>query len=124
MTRPIRQPGDRPAGILARACVRAARHLGLSQRRLAAVLGISEASASRLTRGRGIDPSSKEGELALLFVRLYRSLDALVGGDDRAARAWIHAHNHHLAAVPGERIATVSGLVGTVQYLDALRARN
>jgi len=43
----------------------------------------SEASVSRLQTGRGLDPETKEGELALLFLRLYRSLDALVGGDER-----------------------------------------
>ena len=78
---------------------------------------------SRLQRGRTIDPEGKEGELALLFVRLYRSLDALVGGDEAQARAWLHAHNTHVAGVPAERITSVAGLVDVVQYLDALRGR-
>jgi len=78
---------------------------------------------SRLQTGRGLDPGSKEGELALLFLRLYRSLDALVGGDDERARQWLHADNHHLAGVPAERIASVEGLVDVVQYLDAMRGR-
>ena len=47
------------------------------------MLGVSEASVSRLVTGaRTIDPESKEGELALILVRVYRSLDALVGADD------------------------------------------
>ena len=78
---------------------------------------------SRLQTGRGLDPESKEGELALLFLRLYRSLDALVGGDDEKARHWLRADNHHLAAVPAERIRSVEGLVDVVQYLDAMRGR-
>jgi len=120
----VARPTPRAASILTRACVRAALALGLSQRRLAARLGLSEASASRLTRGRSIDPSSKEGELALLFVRLFRSLDALVGGDAAAARAWMHADNRHLGGVPADLVAGVAGLVAVVEYLDALRARN
>jgi hypothetical protein len=101
----------------------AADRLGLRNRQLAAVLGSSEASVSRLQRGRGLDPQSKEGELALLFLRLYRSLDALVGGDDSKARAWISAPNDRLAGVPADRIRTVEGLVDVVQYLDAMRGR-
>ena len=78
---------------------------------------------SRLQHGRGLDPDTKEGELALLFLRLYRSLDALVGGDDAKARDWLHAENAHLAGVPADRIRTVEGLVDVVQYLDAMRGR-
>ena len=101
----------------------AAERLGLRHRHLAAVIGTSEASVSRLGSGRGLAPASKEGELALLFLRLYRSLDALVGGDDGKARAWLHAGNTHVGGVPAERIRTVEGLVDVVQYLDAMRGR-
>lgn len=90
---------------------------------MAEVLGTSEASVSRLSAGRTIDPGSKEGELALLFLRLYRSLDALVGGDESRARAWLGAENEHVGGVPVERIRHVEGLVDVVQYLDALRGR-
>lgn len=116
-------PSARPAAVLARAVLAAAGRLGLRNRQLALVLGASEASVSRLQRGRGIEPGSKEGELALLFVRLYRSLDALVGGDDGRARTWLHAPNDHLGGVPAERITRVEGLVDVVQYLDAMRGR-
>jgi hypothetical protein len=109
--------------VLTRAVLSAAERLGVRPRQLAAVLGVSEASVSRMPRGRGLDPASKEGELALLFVRLYRSLDALVGGDDDKARAWLHAPNDHLRALPADRICTVEGLVDVVQYLDAMRGR-
>ncbi|MCU0616756.1 MAG: MbcA/ParS/Xre antitoxin family protein [Gemmatimonadaceae bacterium] len=107
----------------AKAVLAAAARLGLTHRHLAAAIGVSEASVSRLQHGRGIDPARKEGELALLVVRLYRSLDALVGGDDAQARAWLHADNAHLGGVPAERIRSVEGLVDVVGYLDAMRGR-
>jgi hypothetical protein len=56
-------------------------------------------------------------------VRLYRSLDALVGGDDSQARAWLHAENAHLGGVPAQLIRRVEGLVDVIQYLDAMRGR-
>src|SRR4051812_18153774 len=106
------------AAVVAKATLAAAARLGLRDRQLAAILGSSEASVSRLRSGRGIEPASKEGELALLFLRLYRSLDALVGGDDAKATAWLRAENTHVAGVPAERIMSVEGLVDVVQYLD------
>src|SRR4051812_45907780 len=125
MTAPIRPARARPeAGpVLAAAVLAAADRLGLRNRQLAVVLGSSEASVSRLQHGRGLDPDSKEGELALLFLRLYRSLDALVGGEDEKARLWLHAQNDHVRGIPAERIRTVEGLVDVVQYLDAMRGR-
>ena len=124
MTLPLTHHMRPDAGaVLSRAVLAAAERLGLRNRALAAVLGTSEASVSRLQHGRALDPETKEGELALLFLRLYRSLDALVGGEDDKARSWLHAENHHLRGVPAARIRTVEGLVDVVQYLDAMRGR-
>ena len=122
---PLRAPYPKPeAGpVLAKATLAAAARLGLRNKDVAKVIGTSEASVSRLRGARGLDPDGKEGELALLFLRLYRSLDALVGGDDVKARAWLHANNDHLGGVPADRIRTVEGLVDVIQYLDAMRGR-
>jgi transcriptional regulator with XRE-family HTH domain len=111
------------AAVLGRAVLRAAGRLGISQAALGRILGVSAASVSRLPRGRGVDPDSKEGELAALFVRLFRSLDAMVGGSDTAARAWFHASNAHLEGVPADLVQRVQGLVRVVEYLDALRGK-
>jgi hypothetical protein len=54
---------------------------------------------------------------------VYRSLDALVGGDDAKAHDWLHSQNDHLRGVPADRMRTVEGLVDVVQYLDAMRGR-
>ena len=116
-------PAVASATVLTKAVLRAAQALGVTQKRLAAIVGASEASVSRLGRTKRLDPDSKEGELALLFLRLYRSLDTLVGGDAEKARAWLEADNSHLGGVPAQRIATVSGLVDAVSYLDALRGK-
>jgi hypothetical protein len=125
MPHPLRRPAAQPdpAAVLARALLAAGARLDIRARHLAAIIGTSEASVSRLRNGRTLDPAQKEGELALLFLRLYRSLDALVGGEDEKARAWLHADNDHLGGVPADRIRTVEGLVDVIQYLDAMRGR-
>jgi hypothetical protein len=112
-----------PDIVLTKAVLRAAQLLELSGATLARTLGVSEASISRLASGgRTIDPKSKEGELALLLVRVYRSLDALVGTDATQRKAWLHSHNRSLNSRPAELIQGAAGLVAVVTYLDAMRA--
>ncbi len=116
-------PRAEPQAVLTRAVLRAADLLGLSAAVLARVLGISEASVSRMAAGsRHVNPASKEGELALLLVRAYRSLDALVGADDAQRRAWMSGRNHALGGAPIELIQRADGLVAVVAYLDGMRA--
>jgi Protein of unknown function (DUF2384) len=109
--------------VLTQAALRAAGRLGLAQKDLAAVLGVSASTVSRFAQ-RPLEPRSKEGELAVLFVRLYRSLDAMVGGQDEAARGWMHAENTHLGGVPARLVESVTGLVHVLEYLDAMRGKN
>lgn len=125
MTYSLNSPEGKPdrGRVLAKATMSAASRLGLRNRDLALTIGSSEASVSRLQQGRAIDPDSKEGELSLLFLRLFRSLDALVGGEESKAHAWMYAMNDHVGGVPAERIRTVEGLVDVVQYLDAMRGK-
>ena len=108
--------------VLTRAALRAAELLGVARKDLAVILGVSPSTVSRLD-DRPLDPARKEGELAVLFVRLFRSLDALLGGNADKARAWMHAGNRHLGGVPAERIRTVTGLVDAIEYLDAMRGK-
>ena len=111
------------AEVLTKASLRAAALLGLSAAALARVLGVSEASVSRLAAGtRLIAPNSKEGELALLLVRVYRSLDALVGANDAQRKAWMAGSNQALNGVPAELIRRAEGLVTVLAYLDGMRA--
>jgi transcriptional regulator with XRE-family HTH domain len=113
-----------PGAVLSRATVRAARLLGLAQSDLADVIGVSGATLSRVANGqKQLEAGSKPWQLAALFVRLFRSLDAIVGSDDAAARAWLRGDNRALGGVPLELIREPAGLVRAVDYLDAARAR-
>lgn len=112
-----------PAFVLAKATGRASELLGLSGAALARVIGVSEPTVSRVLKGnRGLDPQSKEGQLSLLLVRVYRSLDALVGTDGEKRLAWMHSHNKALGGKPVDLIENPEGLVATLGYLDGMRA--
>lgn len=111
------------AVVVSKATSRAAERLGIAGVVLARVLGLSEATISRLKRGDYVlPPGSKEYELALVFLRLFRSLDALLGGDEAAARSWMTTENGVLGARPVDLIMTIQGLVETAGYVDSRRA--
>lgn len=106
------------AQLVAQACGRAAQVLGLSKEELSAVVGKHRTTIDRT----GLDPKTKEGELALLLLRVYRSLHALCGGDRDLMRHWMEQPNHHLSEQPPRLLlARIEGLNRVANYLDALR---
>lgn len=112
-----------PRRVLTRAVVNAARALGISQAGLAAIIGLSTPTVSRMANGAYLlDPQRKEWELAALFVRLFRSLDSIVASDEKA-RAWLAGENRALGARPGELLPSAEGLIRVLAYLDAARGR-
>ncbi len=111
--------------LLASAALRAAGLLDVPQRVLADIVGVSASTISRAAQGgSGIDPDSKAGELALLWIRVFRSLDAIVGSNDDAARTWLHSPNAAFAdRTPLACVRSAEGLIHVLHYLDSARAR-
>ena len=117
-------PRSDRASVLTKATLRAAEILGLTNTALARVIGVSPATVTRMGRGDYLlREDSKEWELSTLLVRLYRGLDAITAADERALHAWMHNENLELQARPIDLIGQVQGLVETVAYVDAYRAR-
>ena len=115
------QPAEN--AVLTKAVLRAADRLGISSRSLAAIIGVSEATISRMRRHDFLlERGSKPFELGVLFVRLFRSLDAIAGGDEAVSTAWIRNPNSALDARPIEKILTIAGLFDVIAYLDSRRA--
>lgn len=111
--------------ILTKAILRLSAFLGFSGKDLSQTLGMSEATITRLHQGKKtISPYDKEGELALLLLRIYRSLNALVGNQHEKAKLWLHSPNHAFQSkTPFQHIKSVAGLVEVTQYLDAMRGK-
>lgn len=109
--------------VVTKAALAASERLGLTAARLSDILGISAPTVSRMKRQDFcLEPGSKPFELAVLLIRVFRSLDAIVGGDDTVSRAWLQNHNEALAGVPAQKLTSITGLLDVLSYLDARRA--
>jgi uncharacterized protein (DUF2384 family) len=112
------------AATLSKALIRAASLLHIRQASVARILGISQASASRLFAGSYLlNPErGKEWEFAVLLIRLFRSLDAMIGHGENAQK-WLTGNNLSLAGRPIDLIETTEGLIRVLHYVDAYRGR-
>lgn len=110
-----------PSSVLTKAVARAAERLDISRTLLAKILGVSPPTVTRLYNGDyKLDDRRKEWEFALLFVRVFRSLDSIVG-NEQTARQWLNSENRGLNGRPVDMIRQTEGLVRVAHYLDASR---
>lgn len=97
--------------------------MGLKQAQLAAVLGVHRTAISRLKQTLDLDPASKQGELALLLIRLARALYALTGGDLDWMRHFMNSPNQVTGGIPVQQIESIQGLFSVLQFVDAIRGK-
>jgi hypothetical protein len=105
--------------VLGKALFNAASALGISKAEAAAIVGRERTGISR----DGIDPKSKAGELALMFVRVYRGLYAVVGGDSENMQHWVSTPNASFGKAPRDMMQSCEGLTRVVMYIDAIRGK-
>ena len=111
---------DSTAAAVSKAALRASEYLGLKQKEFAQIVGISPTKVSHLwATNYLLNPSRKsEWENSILFIRLFKSLDAILGERD-AARTWLRGENTALGDSPFNLIQSIEGLVHVVNYVDA-----
>lgn len=122
MAQALYAPTPQAGEVINKATLNAADYLRLSNAELAKIIGVSEATVSRARNsGAMLSNNQKVREVALLFVRLYRSLDAFIGGEDDVSAKWLRAPNKAFGKPPAEMIVTLPGLIAVIDYLDAAR---
>ena len=118
----LKQPVDKKV-VLAKALINVAEQLDLKQAQVAAILGVHRTAISRLKNNPELDPASKQGELALLLIRMHRALYALTGGDTEWIRHFMNTPNRVTGGIPVQQIESISGLVTVLQFVDAIRGK-
>ena len=115
---------DKEAKVVTKALRNAADYWKISNKHLGEIVGLSEATVSRLKHDKyQLEYDSKQWQLALMFLRVFRGLDAYMGGHAENERTWLGAGNSALGGVPLEMMQSVEGLVNVVQYIDHMRGQ-
>lgn len=111
--------------VLNKAIKNAALYLNLPQIELSKIIGSSTPQLSRLFNKdiSCIKENTKEWECAVLFIRVFRSLSAIIGENPKQLNEWLYSYNHYFGETPIEKLKTIQGLTEVVQYLDAMRGQ-
>jgi hypothetical protein len=118
-----RDPQHAREAVLSKAVARATAHMGLTNAELAEIVGLSEASVSRLFNGGyKLKEHTKSFELAQLYIRVFRGLDAITGSDDASTKSWVRSNNTVLGGRPVDLMKKIVGLSTVVSYVDSQRA--
>jgi uncharacterized protein (DUF2384 family) len=122
MSNAVAQQTD--AALVTHAFIEAGRELGMTLGQLAKVIGVSESAMKNYSRGSADISSPKDQELSLGFIRVYRALFAILGGNREQMQHWMHTPNRHLnQQTPAALATSYQGLAELNVYLDAMRGR-
>lgn len=110
--------------ILTKALKNAADYWQITNKQLGEIIGLSEATVSRLKNGQYyLDHQSKQWQLAIVFLRIFRGLDSYMGGNAENERLWLKSENIALGGIPLELMRHIEGLANVVQYIDYMRGQ-
>ena len=120
----LNQQAAQKEQVLTKALCHLAKNFALTGKELSEITGMSESSISRIFQGKKyIIPESKEAELVLLLIRVYRSLNAMLGNQHAKAIAWLRSTHRYFQKPPIEEMKSISGLISVLSYLDAMRGK-
>ena len=109
--------------IITQGVLKAAEYMDINAANLAKIIGLSASTLSRMKNGKyNLDINSKEYELGIIFLRIFRSLSAIVSANQNTARHWLINYNTALKEIPLEHMKSIRGINAVIEYLDARRA--
>lgn len=124
MTKTITYETHNQEVVLTKAVKKAADYWDINNKQLSGLLGLSESSISRLRKDQYyISYNSKHWEIAVKFLRIFRGLDAYMGGDIENEKLWLKANNKALGGMPLELMSNIGGLINVMQYIDHIRGQ-
>jgi len=107
--------------VVAKALINVKEQWSLSSEVVGQIIGADASTVSRIGKNQDMK-QNKSFEAALILIRAYRSLYALVGGSKPAMVHWLTTENHDFNEQrPLDEMKSWVGLVEVVQYLDAMR---
>ena len=117
------QSNVEPKVVLAKSLPNTADQLGLKEAQLASIIGVNCDFISNLKANPELDPATKQGELAILLIEIYRAVYVLSGRDSEWIHYFMNSYNDATKGVPIEQIQTISGLNKVLNFVDSVRAK-
>ncbi|MDA0910632.1 MAG: MbcA/ParS/Xre antitoxin family protein [Proteobacteria bacterium] len=114
------------SSIIAKSLENVSKLYNISQSDIARILHMSNSAFSKAkkTNSNTFSPETSTGELALYFIKIIRSLDAIYGGNETVCKKWLTNNNNDLSGnTPMDLMKSVKGLVLVMNYLDYYRGR-
>ena len=112
--------------IIAKTLENTSKLYSIPQSDIAKVLHMSSSAFSKAKKHNSntFSPDTTTGELALYFIKIIRSLDAIYGGNESICKKWLTSENNDLnGSKPLDLMQSVKGLVLVMNYLDYYRGR-
>jgi len=103
------------AALLGKAYINAGELMGLSNTDLERVIGCD------IVQDLLINPQSKEGELAIYFIRIFKKLFGQLNGSKEEMQLWMKGFNKGTKGIPLEQIMDKEGLYFVMSYLESHR---
>jgi len=105
--------------ILTKAALKSGANLGLTNDDIAKITHCS----LDILQNESIEPSSYEGQKALILIRIYEALYSLIGNDMANIKHWMNSVIKPLQGRPADLIFKPDGLENVIEYLDTMKSR-
>jgi len=105
--------------VLSKAVLKAGENLGLSCLEITKIIGCNV----DILESYGVNPGSTEGQKALILIRIYEGLFALVGDDTSQINHWMHSKIKSLNGIPADLVSEPHGLERIIGYIDTIKSK-
>lgn len=117
---PLSQPINR-SRLLAKTSWKAAQQLGLKPEQFVRILHLECVDMVLSDSSLMLDPNSKQGEIALILIRIYKALYHLNGGDIKWMHHFLNSPNLLTGEIPIEQLESMSGLLSVLNTVESLQ---
>ena len=117
---PLSQPIN-TSKVLTKASWKAAELLGLKPEQFVRILHLECLDMNLSEATLMFDPNSKQGEIALILIRIYKALYHLNGGDIKWMHHFLNSPNLLTGGIPIEQLESMSGLLSVLNTVESLQ---
>ncbi|OAL76796.1 hypothetical protein AY606_12575 [Acinetobacter sp. SFB] len=117
---PLSQHIDK-SKILVKASWKAAEHLGLKPEQFIKILHLESVDVNLSEATLMLDPNSKQEEIALILIRIYKAIYTLNGGDIEWIHHFLNSPNLLTGGIPMEQLKSMDGLLSVLNTVESLQ---